>query len=144
MTTVIVDDHLLGDLIAGVAPATLVPLLRSNRLATTNLYYYRLCRAALAGRGGALTSSWSARQRQQATRELTLLGPEVAVLPMREIAFRMGELARDHSLSALGAEAVAAAERERGVLCVWEGDDGPRIRACCDAAGVEYQTITRD
>jgi hypothetical protein len=63
---------------------------------------------------------------------------------MRNLTFRMAELARDYPLSALGAEAIAATEASGGHLCVWEGDDGPNIRACCETLGIRYQTITRN
>lgn len=139
-----VDDHLLGDIIGGATPPALASLLRRNDVGTTNLYYFRLCRAALASRGGALTGSWSAERRQHAARALTVLAPGVMVLPMRDLTYRMAELARDYPLSALGAEAIAATEAGRGRLCVWEGDDGPNIRMCCETLGIRYQTITRN
>jgi hypothetical protein len=144
MSVVVVDDHLLGDIMGGMTPRALASLLRRNDLGTTNLYYFRLCRAALGGRGGALTGSWSAERREDAARALTVLAPGVSVLPMRNLTFRMAELARDYPLSALGAEAIAATEASGGRLCVWEGDDGPNIRACCETLGIRYQTITRN
>jgi len=52
-------------------------------------------------------------------------------------------LAGDHRLSTLGAEAVAAAEHLHAPLCVWEGDDGPGIRAAAAASGADYRTISR-
>lgn len=144
MSVVIVDDHLLGDIIGDTIPPPLAGLLRRRDVATTNLYYYRLCRAALAGRGGALTGLWSAAHREQAALALSVLSPDIEVFPMRQLASRMAGLARDHQLSALGAEAVAAAEAHDGPLCVWEGDDGQRIRACCEAVVVGYRTIARE
>jgi surface antigen len=144
VSVVVIDDHLLGDVIGGMVPATLATLLRRNVTATTNLYYYRLCRAALAAGGGALTGSWSPERREQAARALVALSPEIEVMPIRALAFRMAELARDHQLSVLGAEAVAAAEAHSGSLCVWEGDDGRNIRTCCEAVGVAYLTIARE
>lgn len=144
MTTIVVDDHLLGDVLGGATPPDLAGLLLDGSFATTNLYYYRLCRAALSARGGALTGSWSQARRQQAASRLVALPPAVDILPMRSIAVRMAELARDHRISALGAEAVAATEMRDGRLCVWEGDDGPAIRACCESLGVAYQVISRD
>jgi hypothetical protein len=144
VNVVILDDHLLGDVIGGTVPRDLATLLRRNTLATTNLYLYRLCRAALASRGGALTGSWSAERREQAARTLTALSPDVQLMPMRNLVMRMAELARDYRLSALGAEAVAATEAQSGRLCVWEGDDGPNIRACCVALRVRYRTIGRE
>jgi hypothetical protein len=137
------DDHLLGDVVGDTVPAALAGLLGQHVVATTNLYYYRLCRAALAARGGALTGSWSPERREQAARALVALSPDIEVLSMRTLAFRMAELARDHQLSALGAEAVAAAEAHGGGLFVWEGDDGRNIRACCKAVGVAYRVVSR-
>jgi hypothetical protein len=144
VSVLVVDDHLLGDIMGGMTPRTLASLLRRNDVGTTNLYYFRLCRAALSGRGGALTGSWSAERRQHAARALTVLAPGVSVLPMRDLTYRMAELARDYPLSTLGAEAVAATEASGGRLCVWDGDDGPNIRACCRTLGIRYQTISRN
>ena len=73
MTVVVIDDHLLGDVVGGMAPTALARLLRQNVVSTTNLYYYRLCRAALVARGGALTRSWSPERREQAARALVAL-----------------------------------------------------------------------
>ena len=144
MSVVVVDDHLLGDILGDTIPQPLSALLKRNDVATTNLYYFRLCRAALAGRGGVLTGLWSLERRQQAIRSLTALPPDIGVVPMQRLSFRMAELARDHHLSALGAEAVAAAEVAGGRLCVWEGDDGPNIRSSCRALGVSYSTVSRE
>ena len=144
MSVVIVDDHLLGDVIGGTPPPDLATLLRHNDMATTNLYLYRLCRAALAARGGALTGSWSVERRQQATKTLTALPHDIQLMPMRDLAFRMAQVARAFRLSTLGAEAIAATEAHGGRLCVWEGDDGPNVRACCEALGVRYRTIPRE
>src|ERR1700684_1710321 len=124
-------------------PKPLSVLLRRNDVATTNLYYFRLCRAALTGRGGVLTGLWSLERKQQAIRSLTALPRDIGVVPMQALSFRMAELARDHHLSALGAEAVAAAEAAGERLCVWEGDDGPNIRSSCATLGVRYSTISR-
>lgn len=62
---------------------------------------------------------------------------------MRVLAYRMAEIADAHRVSTLGAEAVAAAEHLGGPLCVWEGDDGPSIRAAMDDVGVGYLTVGR-
>jgi hypothetical protein len=140
---IIVDDHLLGDVIGGTIPRDLGRLLRRHDVATTNLYYFRLCRAALTGRGGALTGGWSTERRRQAVQALTKLGPEVQIMPMRELAVHIADLAASYRLSALAAEAVAAAEQTGADLCVWDGDRGPNISACCAAVGVRYRTIRR-
>jgi hypothetical protein len=55
----------------------------------------------------------------------------------------MAELVDEHRLSTLGAEAVAAGESLGATLCVWAGDDGPRIRAAASARRVAYRTVDR-
>jgi hypothetical protein len=53
----------------------------------------------------------------------------------------MAELATDHRLSTLGAEAVAAAEYLDAPLCVWDGDDGPNIRSAMAGVDGDYRTV---
>jgi len=55
----------------------------------------------------------------------------------------MAELTDAHRVSTLGAEAVAAAERLRAPLCVWDGDDGPGIRSAVVSLNLSYRTIRR-
>jgi hypothetical protein len=57
------------------------------------------------------------------------------------LGYRVAELAHDHKVSTLGAEAVAAAENLGASLCVWDGDDGPGIREAARATGVTYRAI---
>jgi len=141
--TAILDDHLLRDLLADDVPPALARVLRRHAPATTNLYVYRLCRSVVTSGGGALTGSWTADQRRRLGQQLTALPPNVVVVPMTDLAHRMAELAADHRVSTLGAEAVAAAERLEASLCVWAGDDGPNIRAAALAVGAPYRAIDR-
>ena len=143
MTRAILDDHLLRDLLADHAPPALSEILTDYEPATTNLYLYRLCRSVVASRGGVLTGSWSPAQRHALGSQLVALPEEVVVVPMPTIAFRMAEIAAAHRLSTLGAEAVATAENLSAPLCVWTGDDGPRIRAAMRALDADYRTIDR-
>src|SRR5688572_3322248 len=109
MTPALLDDHLLRDLLADDTSRELSRLLRRHEPATTNLYLHRLCKSVVAARGGALTGAWPAEQRRQLGRRLLALPEEVQVVPMRSLAYRMAEIADEHRLSTLGAEAVAAA-----------------------------------
>jgi hypothetical protein len=142
VTRVVIDDHLLRQVLAGEQGRRLGRLVASNELATTNLYYVRLCRSAVGARGGALTGGWSDERRRQLGRRLLDLPDSILVPPMRLIGYRMAELAADERISTLGAEAVAAAEHLDASLCVWEGDDGPGIRRAAQTAGVTYRTVT--
>ena len=143
MSTLLVDDHLLGDLIGDSLPQVLRRFARRNDFATTNLFYYRLCRAAVEARGGPLTGHWDAGRREQASRSLLQLSDDIRILPMRDLAFRMAALTRDFQLSALGAEAVAAAEALGARVLVWSGDVGPRIRTACTDLGIRYEPVDR-
>ena len=143
MSRAILDDHLVRDLLADDRSSDLDQLLADHEPATTNLFLYRLCRSVISARGGALTGSWDADKRQELGRRLVTLPDRIEVVPIRLLAHRMAQLADDHRLSTLGAEAVAAAEHLHAPLCVWEGDDGPGIRAAAAAAGADYRTITR-
>jgi hypothetical protein len=139
---VVLDDHLLRDVLADEQGRRLCRLVNSNDLATTNLYYVRLCKSVVAARGGRLTGDWSADRRRELGRRLLELPESILVLPMRLIGYRVAELAESQRVSTLGAEAVAAAEHIGGSLCVWDGDDGPGIREAARTTGVRYRTIS--
>ena len=143
MTSAVLDDHLLRDLLADTPSRELLRLVRRYEPATTNLYLHRLCKSVVSARGGALTGAWPAQQRRALGSRLLALPDEIQVVPMRSLAYRMAEIADSHRLSTLGAEAVAAAEHVDGPLCVWNGDDGPGIRAATSALGIGYRTVVR-
>lgn len=141
MSTIVLDDHLLRDVLADDIGRPLARLLRSHQPATTNLYYARLCRSAVSSRGGPLTGTWPIERRQALAGALLVLPLDIEIVPMRAIALRMAELADEHRLSTLGAEAVAAAAHLGGSLVVSEADDGPGIRACAKKLRVPYRAI---
>lgn len=143
MTKALLDDHLLRDLLADDLSKELRQLLTGHEPATTNLYLYRLCKSVVAAPGGALTGSWGPDQRRALGARLVTLGDDIEVVPLRSLAYRMAEIAHAHRVSTLGAEAVAAAESLNAPLCVWEGDDGPGIRAAIAALRGDYRTISR-
>lgn len=143
MTRALLDDHLLRDLLADDTGDGLARLLDDHEPATTNLYCYRLANSVVSARGGALTGSWRPEHRRALGRSLTVLPEAVEVVPLRLLAYRMAEISAAHRVSTLGAEAVAAAEHLDAPLCVWDGDDGPAIRAAATALGVTYLTIHR-
>ena len=143
MNRVILDDHLLRDLLADDAPAGLIELLGAYEPATTNLYLYRLSKSVASSHGGALTGGWSTEHRRSLGAKLLTLPDNIEIVPLRTIAFRMAEISATRRLSTLGAESTAAAEHLDAPLCVWSGDDGPGIRAATIELGLDYRTITR-
>lgn len=142
MTTVL-DDHLLRDWLARRDDA-LIDAVASDAIATTNLWYARLRKSAARATGGALLEGWDVVERRSLIAGLVALPGGVAIVPMRDLAWRMGELVADNrGLSSLGAEAVAAADHLEGRILVSARDDGPGIRACCAHLGIRYDALAR-
>lgn len=139
----VLDDHLLRDVLADRRSEDLEFHFGARELATTNLFYVRLCKSALGGRGKQLTGGWPVEQRQALARTLMVLPAEIVITPIRTIAFRMAEIGNQHRVSTLGAEAVAAAEHLDAELWVRAGDDGPGIRSACNEMGIQYRAIAR-
>lgn len=141
--TVVLDDHLLRDWMAR-RDRPLVAAIAGQPVATTNLWYARLCKSAARATAGALLQGWSEPERRSLVASLVALPEEITILPMRQLAWKMGELTADHQgLSTLGAEAVAAAIELDARLLVSARDDGPGIRQCCKTLGVPYKALRR-
>ena len=143
MTHAVIDDHLLRDVVAEDLGEPLNRIARDYELATTNLYFVRLCKSVIGARGGQLTGNWSLERGRALGQRLLQLPDSILILPMRQIGYRMAEVSDAHRVSTLGAEAIAAAGRLGGPLCVWDGDDGPAIRSAAAASGIDYQTLSR-
>ena len=143
MTAVLLDDHLLRDWLAGPDPALRRAVARSA-VATTNLWFARLCKSAAGQGGGALLGSWSAEEREALIAGLIALPDDIEIVTMKELAWRMGRLVQDHSaLSTLGSEAVSAAEHLGASILVSSRDDGPGIRRACSSLRIRYRTLDR-
>lgn len=141
--TVLLDDHLLRDWMAGPDPA-LRRAVGNEQLATTNLWYARLCKSAARSTGGALLGQLPPTERRAVVAALVKLPDSITVVPMRDLAWRMGTLVAEHSgLSTLGSEAVAAAEALGARMLASSRDDSPGIRHCCTHLAIRYSTISR-
>jgi hypothetical protein len=57
VTYVVIDDHLLRDVLAAEQWRRLSRLIATNELASTNLYYVRLRKSVVAARGGTLSGA---------------------------------------------------------------------------------------
>ena len=141
--TVLLDDHLLRDWMVGPDRA-LQRSVGREPLATTNLWYARLCKSAARAGTGALVGNLNLEERQALVAALVKLPDEVTIAPMRYLAWRMGMLiAEQTGLSTLGAEAVAAAEVLTARVLASSRDDSPGVRASCRRLGIKYSTIPR-
>lgn len=141
--TVLLDDHLLRDWLSR-RDEDLVLAIGTEPIATTNLWYARLCKSAARAGEGALLRNWSGEERRALVAALVALPDDVRVVPLRDLAWEVGQLAVDHDgLSTLGAEAIAAADRLGARILVSSRDDGPGIRRCCAAVGIRYEALGR-
>lgn len=141
--TVLLDDHLLRDWMVGPDRELRRAVGREAR-ATTNLWYARLCKSAARAAGGALLGDLPAAEREALVAVLVKLPDDVTVVPMRDLAWRMGVLVSEHSgLSTLGSEAVAAAEALGARMLASTRDDSPGIRHACERLGIRYSTVDR-
>lgn len=109
MTAALVDDGLLGSILRGSTPREL----RRRTLATTGLWYVRLCQAVLAAGSheGALSRPFHGldeRQRDRALAALVELPQDIELLSLRHLGPTIGRLRRDHVLNLLQVEALAA------------------------------------
>lgn len=117
---------------------------RRQPLATTNLWYARLCKSAARAAGGALIGVLLPPERQALVAALVTLPDDITVVPMRDLAWRMGVLASERTgLSTLGSEAVAAAEVLDARVLASSRDDSPGIRRTCQQLGIRYSTVDR-
>jgi hypothetical protein len=140
---VLLDDHLLRDWLAGPDSA-LRRAIQRDSLATTNLFYARLCKSAAGQRGGALLGGWDPAERDALIAVLVALPDEFEVVPMRDLAWRMGQLIGEHrGLSTLSAEAVAAAEYLDARLLVSSRDESPGMRDACRSLQLRHATLAR-
>lgn len=141
--TVLLDDHLLRDWMVG-PDRDLRKALRREPLATTNLWYARLCKSAARAASGALLGHLPDAEREALVAALVKLPDAVTVVAMRDLAWRMGVLVSENGgLSTLGAEAVAAAEALGARVLASSRDDSPGIRQSCDRLGIRYATVER-
>jgi len=123
---------------------TLRAVVGGEPLATTNLFYARLCKSAARVGSGALLGALRPAERDAVVAALVRLPDDIEVVPMRQVAWRMGLLvSRERGLSTLGSEAVAAAEVLRARLLASSRDESPGIRHCCTRLRISYETVPR-
>lgn len=148
MATAVIDDHLLRDVLTGNLAPDLGGIATS--LATTGLWLFRLSSAwAAPGVLGKLTApvaALSPGQQELFRARLVALPDEIEVLPLRQIAWPMALLQHRHRrdgrpLSAVMAEALAAAHALHGTICVSNRDVGPNLKAAAESDRVPFNIL---
>lgn len=148
MATVVIDDHLLRDILTGTRLPDLEGIATS--LATTGLWLFRLSSAWAApdvvGKLTAPVAALSAGQQDLFRARLVALPDEIEVLPLRQLAWPMALLQHRHRsegrpLSAAMAEALAAAQTLGGAIAVSSQDVGPNLKAAAEHDHVAFNIL---
>ena len=142
MTRIVLDDRLLiEELLVGLRRRG-----RRNEFHTTMYWYYRACRAAIAGSGGHLSGPFErlpTEQQDAAVLSLLELRDDITLADALGTVPMMARLARAHPrLNVMNLEAVAAAH----VLgaTVWLSDRAARgvLPEVLDDEGIQWRTIS--
>lgn len=149
MASVVVDDHLLRDILTGERTSDLGGL-AADGVATTGLWLFRLCSSladpAMAGKLSEPVAGMPADVQDRFRAQITALPDEIEVLPMRELSWSMAMLQHRHRsqgrrMSAAMVEALAAAHRLGAGIAVSTTDVGPNLRDSAIADGIAFHTL---
>jgi hypothetical protein len=136
VSTIVLDDHLLRDVLTGERPSDLGGI--ATGLATTGLWLFRLSSSLAApgvvGKLSAPVVALPASLQEQFRAQLIALPEEIEVLHLRDLAWPMAEHQHrhrelGHRLSAAMVEALAVAHTLGAGIAVSEHDVGPNLRA---------------
>ena len=148
MPPVVLDDHLLRDVLAGDRSPDLGGLATS--LATTGLWLFRLSSAwaspEVVGKLTAPVAALPADQQDLFRARLVALPDEIEVLCLRQLAWPMALLQHRHRiegrpLSAAMAEALSATEALGASIAVSSHDVGPHLKAAAEHDRVAFHIV---
>lgn len=131
MSTVLIDDHLLLRILLGDEPSDLRP--SGAELATTGLWYHRLCRAltnktvvgSLSRQLGGVNDAVA----HDVIGAVIELPETISLVSLRSLGWPMGQLvAQGARLNLLSLEALAAARHLSAEICVAAVDDNSPLQ----------------
>lgn len=149
MARLVIDDHLLRDVLVGHRDPGFEGL-APDGVATTGPWLFRLCSAwaesESRGRLSKPVAGLSSELRAAFQARVVSLPSDIEVVPLRELAWPMAELRARHRAASLGlstamAEALAAALHLGGAIAVSNRDVGPNLRAAARSEGVTFHTL---
>ncbi|MBK5224853.1 MAG: hypothetical protein JJE52_18655 [Acidimicrobiia bacterium] len=148
MATVIIDDHLLRDVLAGQLDEDLGGL--ATDLATTGLWLFRLSSAlaqpGVVGKLSAPVAALPAENQARFVAQLVTLPENIGVLHLRDLAWSMAQLQHRHrragrQLSAAMVEALAAAHSLGAAIAVSRADVGPNLQLAAEHDGIAFHIL---
>lgn len=139
-----VDDHLLLRLLVDDEPPDLRP--HGGRVATTGLWYHRLCRAladpTITGTISRSLGDVDARLAAATVGAVADLPETIVLTSMRSLAWPMGQLIADGArLNLMSLEALAAARHLDAEICLAVADENPPLVAASRAHDVPVRLI---
>jgi hypothetical protein len=146
VSVVLVDDHVLLRILLADEPPSLRP--PGTAIATTGLWYHRLCRAladqavlgSLSRRLGAVGSDVA----QRVMESVITLPDTVTLVSLRTLGWPMAELVHSGArLNLLSLEALAAARVLSAPIVLAEQDANPPLRDAARRLGIPLR-ILRD
>lgn len=148
MATLVVDDHLLRDVLTGERQRDFGGL--ATALATTGLWLFRLSSSWAApevvGKLSAPVAALPIEQQERFRAQLMALPDEIDVLHLRHLAWPMAQLQHRHRrdgshLSAPMVEALAAAHMLGAAIAVSRHDVGPNLRAAAEHDDIAFYVL---
>jgi hypothetical protein len=145
LSTLLLDDHLLLRVLLDDEPPTLRP--NGAAIATTGLWYHRLCRAlandtvvgSLSRRLGAVDEAVA----DDVLGAVVELPDTIDLVSLRSIGWPMAELVHGGAgLNLLSLEALAAAQHLSAEVCLAEADDNDPLRRAASNFDVGVRTVS--
>jgi len=141
---VLVDDHVLLAVLLGRAPTEL--RFSDSRIATTGLWYHRLCRAVS---GSAVVGSMSRRlsglapgAASAAIGSVVRLPEDIEIVSLRRLGWPMAELLSGGlRLNLMSLEAIAAARVINAEICLAPADRNEPLMGAARTLGLNVRTV---
>lgn len=143
--TVLIDDHLLLRVLLDDEPPALRP--EGGPIATTGLWYHRLCRAlanksvigSMSRRLGNVDDAVAA----DVIAAVIELPDTIELVSLRTLSWPMGKFVHAGArLNLMSLEALSAARHLSGEICLGEDDDNEPLRSAARYFKVPVRTIT--
>jgi hypothetical protein len=136
---VVIDDRLLiEELLVGIER-------NDETIHTTMYWYYRACRAAVAGAGGHLSGPFSdvpRAEQQRAIASMLQLPMNVGLPEVRQTVPRMVDVAIRHpQLNLLNLEAVATASTLGAIIWLSPAGASGVLPQILDSEGIPWETV---
>lgn len=141
---VLIDDHLLLAVLLGREPTALRP--SDARIATTGLWYHRLCRAVIdstvVGSMSRRLSGLAPAAASAAIASVVRLPADIEMVSLRTLGWPMAEVLSGGSrLNLLSLEAIAAARFIDAEICLATADRNEALTDAARTLGLNVRTI---